>query len=179
MEFVMRAFTKLFSVIFLMLFTTCVTAEEITTEQIKGLDEQVQEIKEDVIGIASELSRLEEKLLYPSNTEVSLFVSIADEDKTNVDAIQMVLDNKVVAKHLYTYRELEALQKGGVQRIYTGNVRTGMHNLVVTVSGKSSSGSRFKSTAKYQVNKQVGPKIVEVRLKGPDDGKQGIQFKDW
>jgi len=154
-------------------------AEEITTEQIKGLDEQVQEIKEDVIGIAAELSRLEEKLLYPSNTHVAFFVSLARQDKTVLNGIKLVLDNQVVAKHLYTFRELEALSKGGVQRLYTGNIRTGVHKLEVTVTGKSAAGEKFRHSASYQVKKEVGPKIVEVRLEEPASGKQGIGFKDW
>ncbi|MGD8711888.1 MAG: hypothetical protein PVG50_03530 [Thiohalophilus sp.] len=172
-DLVMHVLMKILTTISLLSTTTLVSAEEITTEQIKGLDEQVQEIKEDVIGIASELSRLEEKLLYPSNTQVSLFVSLGDGDKSSIDAIQLMLDDKVVAKHLYTYRELEALQKGGVQRIYTGNIRTGAHKLVVTVRGKSASG-KFKKTATYKLNKQVGPKIVEVQLAG-----QSVEFRDW
>lgn len=175
----MQLLTRILSVASLALITGFVQGEEITTEQIKGLDEQVQEIKEDVIGIASELSRLEEKLLYPSNTQVSFFVSINNEDKTVIDAIQLELDGKVIAKYLYTFREVEALQKGGVQRIYTGNIRTGVHDLVVTIKGKSASGSTFKRTAKYQVEKKVRPKIVEVRLGEPGGSGQGIQFKDW
>ncbi len=51
-------------------------AEEVSKEQIKGLDEQVQEIKTDVLGIAAQLNLLEEKLLYPSNTQVAVFVSL-------------------------------------------------------------------------------------------------------
>lgn len=154
-------------------------SEEITTERIKGLDEQVQEIKEDVIGIAAELSRLEEKLLYPSNTHVAFFVSLAEQDKSVLNGIKLVLDNQVVAKHLYTFRELEALRKGGVQRLYTGNIRTGAHNLEVTITGKSAAGEKFRHSISYQVNKEVGPKIVEVRLDAPASGKQGIGFKDW
>ena len=46
-------------------------------EQMKGLDEQVQEIKSDVLSIDAELSRLEERLLYPSNTHFALFVGVA------------------------------------------------------------------------------------------------------
>ena len=45
---------------------------------MRSLDEQVQEIKTDVLGIAAELNRLEEKLLYPSNTHLAIFVSIAE-----------------------------------------------------------------------------------------------------
>ena len=52
------------------------SAAEVTQEQIKGLDEQVQDIKADVLGLTTELSLLEEKLLFPSNTQISLFVSL-------------------------------------------------------------------------------------------------------
>jgi len=168
-----------FVLLLALLLPVSINAEEITTEQIKGLDEQVQEIKEDVIGIATELSRLEEKLLYPSNTHVAFFVSLAEQDKTVINGIKLMLDNQVVAKHLYTFRELEALRKGGVQRLYTGNIRTGGHNLEVTITGKSAAGEKFRHSVSYEVKKEVGPKIVEVRLDSPARGKQGIGFKDW
>ena len=103
--------------------------QEAPKEQIKGLDEQVQEIKTDVLSIAAELNQLEEKLLYPSDTQVAVFVSVAKGEKFRLDAVDIELDGKSVAHHLYTFKELEALQKGGVQRIYVGNVRTGEHAL--------------------------------------------------
>ena len=111
-------------------------AQEASKEQIKGLDEQVQEIKTDVLSIAAELNQLEEKLLYPSDTQIAIFVSVAKGEKFRLDAVDIELDGKSVAHHLYTFKELEALQKGGVQRIYVGNVRTGEHALQVTVIGK-------------------------------------------
>jgi len=103
-------------------------AQEVSREQIKGLDEQVQEIKSDVLGIAAELNQLEEKLLYPSNTQVAIFVSLASGETFRLDSVEIQLDGKQGAHHLYTFKELEALQKGGVQRIYTGNIRTGEHD---------------------------------------------------
>src|SRR3990170_3892127 len=106
---------------------------EISKEQIKGLDEQVQEIKSDVLGIAAELNQLEEKLLYPSNTQVAVFVSLAGGETFRLDSVEIQLDGEPVAHHLYTFKELEALQKGGVQRIYTGNVSSGDHDLEVFV----------------------------------------------
>src|SRR6266704_6984373 len=44
-------------------------------QQMRGLDEQVQEVKSDVLSIAAELNQLEEKLLYPSGTQVAIFVA--------------------------------------------------------------------------------------------------------
>src|SRR5581483_10731230 len=87
-------------------------AEEISREQVKGLDEQIQEIKSDVLGISSELSRLEEKLLYPSDTQVALFVSLDKAAKFRLDAVDIELDGKVATRHLYTFKEVEALAAG-------------------------------------------------------------------
>jgi hypothetical protein len=94
-------------------------AEEASKQQMQSLDEQVQEIKSDVLGIASELNRLEERLLYPSDTQVALFVSLKEGEKLRIDSVAVQIDGAPVARHLYSFQELEALQKGGVQRLYT------------------------------------------------------------
>jgi hypothetical protein len=138
--------------------------QEISREQIKGLDEQVQEIKSDFLGIAAELNQLEEKLLYPSNTQVAVFVSLVSGETFRLDSVEIQLDGKPVAHHLYSFKELEALQKGGVQRIYTGNVRSGEHDLQVFLTGKTEGGTDFQKTERFKVNKDVGPEIVEISL---------------
>jgi hypothetical protein len=138
--------------------------QDVSREQIKGLDEQVQEIKTDVLSIAAELDQLEEKLLYPSNTQVAVFVSLAGEETFRLDSVEVQLDGKSVSHHLYTFKELEALLKGGVQRIYTGNIRSGEHDFRVFVLGQTGGGADFKKSEQFTVNKDVGPKIVEISL---------------
>ena len=163
------------SIFVISLLVVCFAAhgEEISREQMKGLDEQVQEIKTDVLGIAAELNQLEEKLLYPSNTQVAIFVSLAGGETFRLDSVEIQLDGKPVAHHIYTFKELEALQKGGVQRIYTGNIMAGDHDLLVSVMGKSQGGADFQKMERFRVNKDVGPKIVELSL-----AAQSITFKD-
>jgi hypothetical protein len=168
----------LLSCCFLFLALT-VRAEDVSREQIKGLDEQVQDIKKDVIDLTAELSLLEEKLLFPSNTQVSVFVSTAEGDDFRLDAVQVKVDNKVVAHHLYTFRELEALHRGGVQRLYTGNVKTGDHEMVVSFVGQAPAGGEYRRSASYTLSKEVGPKFVQVIISGPGGGDQEIRFKDW
>ncbi len=156
-----------------LLLSAAAYGQEISKEQIKGLDEQVQDIKGDVLGIAAELNQLEEKLLYPSTTQASVFVSLARGETFRLDSIEIQVDGKPVARHLYSFKELEALQKGGVQRIYTGNVRSGEHDLFVLVMGRTQEGSDFQKSEHFKVTKDVGPKIVELSLAG-----QGITLKD-
>jgi len=156
-----------------LIWSAAAYGQEISREQLKGLDEQVQEIKSDVLAIAAELNQLEEKLLFPSNTQVALFVSLAKGETFRLDAVQIQLSGQPVARHIYTFKELEALQKGGVQRIYTGNIRAGEHDLQVSVSGKSAAGNDFQKTESFKVTKAVGPQIVEIVLKD-----QSIELKD-
>ena len=143
-------------------------AAQVTKEQIKGLDEQVQEIKSEVLSIAADLNLLEEKLIYPSSTQISVFVSLEENETFRLDSIEVMLEGKPVANHIYTFKELEALQKGGVQRVYTGNIRSGEHDLQVTMMGKSTGGSDLQETENYVVTKDVGPKIVEISLTDHD-----------
>lgn len=149
---------------------------EVSKEQIKGLDEQVQEIKTDVLGIAAQLSLLEEKLLYPSTTQVSVFVSLESGEKFRLDSLEIQMGGAPVTHHLYTFKELEALQKGGVQRIYTGNIKSGEHDLQVLLTGKTAGGSDLRRTESFKFSKDVGPKMVEIHL---GSGAQTITLKDW
>jgi hypothetical protein len=159
--------------IFLCTWSFAVCGQEVTREQIKGLDEQVQEIKGDVLSIAAELNLLEEKLLYPSHTQISMFMALAEGEQSRLDAVEVLLDGTPVAHHLYTYRELEALRMGGVQRIYTGNIKTGGHDVQVKIMGESEGGSAFERSENFRVQKGVGPSIVEITL-----AHQAITFND-
>lgn len=147
-------------------------------DQVKGLDEQVQDIKTDVLGIAAELSRLEEKLLYPSGTQVALFVSLAPESNFRLDSVDISIGGRHVASHLYTFKELEAFAQGGVQRIYTGNIAAGLHDLEVTVAGKTPEGGDYRRRASASIEKAVGPKLVEIRLAGPGSRQPAIDIRE-
>lgn len=144
-------------------------------EAMRSLDEQVQEIKSDVLGIAAELNSLEEKLLYPSNTQVAVFVSLAEGETLRLDSVQIQIDGELVAHHIYSFKELEALQKGGVQRIYTGNLPTGQHRLDVSAAGKLSNGADFDGNQSFDLRKDVEPKLVGITL----SGDASIQLGGW
>jgi hypothetical protein len=148
-------------------------------QQMRGLDEQIQELKSDVLSIAAELSRLEEKLLYPSGTQVAIFIALAEGDQMRLDAVQLQIDGQLVAHHIYSAKELEALRKGGVQRVYVGNVATGDHQLEVLVDGKLASGANFSRTEQFAFRKAVKPKLVGLTLAGPESGNTPISLRDW
>jgi hypothetical protein len=154
-------------------------AEGTDREQMRGLDEQVQEIKSDVLAISAELSRLEEKLLYPSDTQVAVFVALASQDATRLDAVRVQIDGQLVAHYIYSFKELDALRRGGVQRLYVGNVATGDHTIAVQVDGKSTGGADFSRQEQFTFNKGVGPKLVGLTVSGPDTGRPPVELGNW
>ena len=148
-------------------------------DAMQGLDEQVQEIKSDVLSIAAELRQLEEKLLYPSDTQVAVFVSLAKGDPLDLDSVRIQIDDQPVAHHIYSFKELGALRKGGVQRIYIGNLQTGDHRIEVSVLGTLPGGTALDRTESFTFRKDVGPRVVGLVLAGQASSDAQIQLGDW
>src|SRR3989475_6173137 len=155
--------------------------EEIPSDeqQMRGLDEQIQEMKSDALRMSAELSQLEEKLLYPSGTQVAIFVTLAKGDTMRLDAVRLQIDGQLVAHYIYSAKELQALHKGGVQRIYVGNVASGDHKLDVLVDGKLEGGADFSRTGQFTFRKEVKPKLVGLTVAGPRSGNTAITLGDW
>lgn len=154
-------------------------ADGTSQAEMRSLDEQVQEIKSDVLDIASELNLLEERLLYPSNTELAVFVSLDQADSFRLDAVRIQIDGELATHHIYSFKELDALKSGGVQRIYTGNVPTGEHQLEVSVIGKLGNGDDYQHTEAFTFSKGVEPRLLDVAVAGPGSGKAPIELNDW
>jgi hypothetical protein len=154
------------------------SAEEISQAEIRSLDEQVQEIKSDVLGIAAELNSLEERLLFPSNTQVTIFVTLGEGEPFRLDAVQLGIDDQLAAHHIYSFKELEALRGGGVQRIYTGNLPNGSHDLQISVLGKLPNGKDFKRAESFSFDKGVGPSLLGLTLV-TGSGTATIALQDW
>jgi hypothetical protein len=130
-----------------------------------ALDERVQQAKADVLKLNRDLLVLEEELLFPANTQVAVFVSMDVGKLFELDSLQVKLDDKVVANHLYTPLEVQALHRGGMQRVYLGNLKTGTHELVAFFTGKGPHERDYKRGASLKFDKAAGAKYIELRIK--------------
>jgi hypothetical protein len=129
------------------------------------LDGRVQDIKSDVIKLNRDLLVLEEELLFPANTQVALFVSMDVGKMFELDSVQIKLDDKMVSSYLYTPLEVSALHRGGVQRIYLGNLKVGEHELVAYFTGKGPHDRDYKRGATVKFEKSTDAKYIELRIK--------------
>jgi hypothetical protein len=128
------------------------------------LDGEVQDLKKLVVDLNRDLFLLEEELLFPSNTQVAVFVSMDVGEFFALDSVEIKLDDKDVANYLYTEREVDALVRGGVQRVYVGNLRVGEHELVATFTGGGTHDRDYRRGASLVFEKGIGPKYIELAI---------------
>ena len=133
-------------------------------EDFKSLDQEVQSLKKEVLDLNRELFVLEEDLLFPSNTQVAVFVSMDVGEFFAIDSVTLKLDNKEVANYLYTEREAQALLKGGVHRVYIGNLKAGDHELLALFTGQGPHVRDYRRGATIKLTKGVGAKYVELKI---------------
>jgi hypothetical protein len=139
-------------------------ADAKSSGDFKTLDQDVQGLKKDVLDLNRELFTLEEELLFPANTQVAVFVSMDVGSFFGVDTVTLKVDDKEVANYLYTEREAEALLKGGVQRLYLGNLKVGKHELVAYFTGKGPHTRDYRRGASLTFDKGVGAKYLELKI---------------
>jgi hypothetical protein len=130
-----------------------------------SLDNRVQDLKADVIKLNRDLLVLEEELLFPASTQVALFVSMDVGKLFNLDSVQIKLDDKEVTNYLYTPLEVQALHRGGVQRAFVGNLRSGTHEIIATFTGKGPHDRDYKRGTTIKFDKGTEPKYIELRIK--------------
>jgi hypothetical protein len=146
----------------------------------KGLDEEIQGLKKDVVDLNKDLFVLEEELLFPANTQVAIFVSMDVGEFFALDNVTLKVDQKEVANYLYTPREAEALLKGGVQRLYLGNLKVGEHELVAFFNGKGPNERDYKRGATLKFEKGIGAKYLELKINDRQRKQQPeFEIKDW
>lgn len=146
----------------------------------KSLDQEVQSLKKEVLDLNRELFVLEEELLFPANTQVAVFVSMDVGEFFAVDSVTLKLDNKEVANYLYTEREAQALLKGGVHRVYLGNLKAGDHELVALFTGQGPHARDYRRGATIHVTKGVGAKYVELKISDRSSKAQPeFVVKEW
>ena len=119
-------------------------------------------LKSEAIDLISRLHRLEHQLFYPAHTRVSVFLSAAKNSQANPDSVSLEIDGNKVTDHIYTQKETRALNSGGIQRLYTGNILMGTHKLRVSFRQVQKDGKVRTHTLEYKFNKGKDAENIEI-----------------
>jgi len=149
-------------------------AEETGTahREIENLDSQIQTLKGEILELNTLLFKLQEDLLFPEDSSVVVFLSIEGGNYFTLDSIKLNLDDKMVSSYLYTDREVMALKKGGAQRLYMGNIKSGDHQLVAVFTGKGPQEKDYKRAETIPIKKDKGATFIKLIIRDNSQKKQ-------
>jgi hypothetical protein len=155
---------KLLAFLALLAMPLAALPSETDAAGLKTVDQDVQALKKQLIDLNRDLFKLEEELLYPASTQVAVFLSVDVGTFFALDSVTLKVDDKEVANYLYTEREVEALHRGGVQKLYLGNLKAGSHEVVAFFTGKGPHERDYRRGTTLKVDKAVGARYVELRI---------------
>lgn len=162
------------------LFSFPLTHAADNTSAQQGLDNRIQDLKKEVLELNRDLFILEEDLLFPANTQFTIFLSMDLGKLFALDSVEVKINDKLVASHLYTERESKALYRGGVQRLHIGNLPTGKHEMIAYFTGKGPHNRDYRRGTTLIINKSSAPQYIELRITDNDSKLQpDFSVKVW
>ncbi|MBV1878698.1 MAG: hypothetical protein KUG79_13720 [Pseudomonadales bacterium] len=145
--------------------------EENKTQVGEEIDEEIHEeieiegLEAALMALNTELVILEEDLLYPASSRVAVYLSLDVGELFRLDGVKLLLNGKQVAHHLYTRRQMNALYRGGVQRLYMGNARQGENELTAIFLGEGPHERDYKRAVTANFEQSFEPVYVELSIK--------------
>lgn len=152
-----------YSVLWLFSFVALLSSP-VFAQQEQPLVDDVQTIKEQVLELNKDLFILEEELLFPSETQLSVYVSLDVGEYFKLDAVKLTVDGEMVSAYLYTDKQIDALRRGGIQRLYQGNIRGGEHEVVAVFTGFGPNGENFRRATDLIFQKDDDAKHLELKI---------------
>jgi hypothetical protein len=145
-----------------------------------ALGAQMEDLKKASVELNRDLMLLEEDLLFPASTQIAVYVSLDVGHYFALDSVKLTIDGQMVSSYLYTPKQISALARGGVQRLYLGNLKTGSHEITAFFIGKGPEDRDYKRGATYTFNKTQKPGMLEIRIKDETGAMQPtFEFKEW
>jgi hypothetical protein len=126
--------------------------------------DQLQQLRKEVVALNRDLFVLEEDLLFPSSTQVVVYLAMDVGKYFNLDAVELKIDDKMVTYHLYTEKQIQALFKGGVQKLHIDNLAQGEHQLSAFFIGKGPQNRDYKRATSITFTKTAEPKSLQLNI---------------
>ena len=74
------------------------------------------------------------------------------------------INGREVAHHLYTDKQVDALYRGGIQKLFVGNVKQGNNRVTAFFTGRGPSGRDYRRATTVEFEKSFEPAFVELAI---------------
>ena len=160
------------------------TKNSATLKSVSTVDNSIandiEQLKKEVMTLNRELFILEEDLLFPASTQVSVFVSVDIGQFFTLDSVELKLNNEDVAGFLYTKRQRESLEQGGIQRLFKGNLKMGQHQITAIFIGLDQEQRTVKRAVTHLFEKENDAVMIELKVEDNTRNLQAeVHVEEW
>ncbi|WP_286219855.1 AraC family transcriptional regulator [Marinobacter apostichopi] len=144
------------------------------------IDQAIDVLRAQVSEHSARVFALEQRLLHPADSRLSVFLTLVSPDALGLDSVELFVNDKPVVSYLYSEREQEALEEGGVQQLFIGNLPNGSHSLKAVVTARSGNDRFVRRESSYRFKKRPGSLRLQMTLdaKGPEFEPR-VSFREW
>ncbi|HSW11920.1 MAG TPA: hypothetical protein VLI06_03700 [Solimonas sp.] len=159
------------------------SSEELEERALK-LDQSVQAFKKEALAFGTEAQVIEDDVLYPAHSRLSVYLSIKVPGLLLKD-VSVSVDNGAPQTFSYTDRDAKALLADKhVQRVMRANVAPGAHRLRISYSGQMADAKEGAAPVgdSYEAvfDKDQRPTDLEISIARRNRlSKAGISMKQW
>ncbi len=151
-------------------------SEQEALNTLQQVSKGLQNLKKDVVTLNNDLRLMEEKLLFPSSTKFTVFVSLTTGQFFKLESIKLKIDGQLVTSHVYSDNQRSSMSRGGIQKLYVTNLNQGKHNVTVFFTGIGLNGRPHKLAETLDFEKGPAGEYLEVAI-GDDGETQEPVFK--
>lgn len=145
-----------------------------------GLDEELERLSAEVASHSERVFALEQKVLHPANTRLAVFLTLQSRDALDLDSVELFVNGKPVASHLYSDRERASLEQGGIQQLFTGNLENGEHELKTVITARSADEDFVRRESTHRFRKRPGVLRLQMSLEArAPDYEPRVSFTEW
>src|SRR5690606_41631382 len=109
--------------------------------------------KKQVIDIKKDTRLMGVKLLLPSSNKYSVFDTRSPGQFFTLESIKLILDGQLVATHIYSEKQRQAMIRGGVHKFYITNLEEGQHTAPLFFTGIAPNGRAYKRASTIDFEK--------------------------
>jgi hypothetical protein len=145
-----------------------------------SLDDEIEALSAEVAGYSASVFALEQKVLHPANTRLAVFLTLQSRDALDLDSVELFVNGQPVASHLYTERERASLERGGIQQLFTGNLKNGEHELKTVITARSANDDFVRRESVHRFRKRPGTLRLQMSLEArAPDYEPRVSFVEW
>lgn len=150
--------------------------EAVTKADDSALAKDIESLRQAMVNLNRDLFVLEEDLLFPSSTQVAVYLAMDIGEYFALDAVELRINGDMATNYLYTERQVDALYRGGVQRLYTGNLPQGKHEITAYFVGIGPEQREYKRAVSLSFEKNDEPVAIELAVVDSTQKQQPVFF---